>query len=161
MKKKVRINPIFPIYELHPAIVRKVERTLSCGDIAVCIANRALVDEVFEDGKTLRLTMQNYNKDNTNNPNKKDKEEKEKSDEEDEEAKLKHQQEEQAKLKQQEEEKRKLEQAQAEEAKKKLDQEKAKASQEEHTDHLKETKDQGSGKDTLSQKNEVDMKKQK
>ena len=65
MTKKVNIYPKYPITTITPAI-----RTVSLGvtrpveDIRKCIIARAIVDEVLSDGTTVRLTMNNFNKNN-------------------------------------------------------------------------------------------------
>ena len=65
MNKKVNIYPKYPITTITPAI-----RTVSLGvtrpveDIRKCIIARAIVDEVLSDGTTVRLTMNNFNKNN-------------------------------------------------------------------------------------------------
>ena len=65
MTKKVNIYPKYPITSVTPAI-----RTVSLGitkpveDIRKCIIARAIVDEVLSDGTTVRLNMNNFNKNN-------------------------------------------------------------------------------------------------
>lgn len=68
MRKIVNIYPSRPILSLKTPIYNNIVKAdLSVGDIAVCIYSRAIVDEVLEDGTTVRLSLSNYNKDNRKN----------------------------------------------------------------------------------------------
>lgn len=65
MRKKVNVYPTVPVLNLRTPIYNTALNVdLSVGDIAACIYGRALVDEVLDDGSTVRLSLSNYNKDN-------------------------------------------------------------------------------------------------
>ena len=67
MFKTVNIFPKFPIIGVNPPIrtaVRKV--TKSTADIRTCIIARAIVEEILEDGSTVILDLNNFDKDNSN-----------------------------------------------------------------------------------------------
>lgn len=64
--KIVNVTPTLPIPikgTMITGVTHGIE--LSVGDISMCICRGALVDEVFQNGQTVRLSLSNYNKDNT------------------------------------------------------------------------------------------------
>ena len=66
MNKKVNIYPKNPITSVNPTIRTTTLRvTKPVEDIRKCIIARAIVDEVLEDGSIVRLTLSNYDKDNS------------------------------------------------------------------------------------------------
>jgi sorbitol-specific phosphotransferase system component IIBC len=72
MNKKVNIYPKNPITTVNPVIRTTTLRVSKpVEDIRKCIIARAMVDEVLDDGTTLRLDLNNYDKDN--NPTKTEK----------------------------------------------------------------------------------------
>lgn len=72
MNKKVNIYPKNPITTVNPTIRTTTLRVSKpVEDIRKCIIARAMVDEVLDDGTTLRLDLNNYDKDN--NPTKTEK----------------------------------------------------------------------------------------
>lgn len=67
MFKTVNIFPKFPVIGVNPPIrtaVRKV--TKSTAEIRTCIIARAIVEEILEDGSTVILDLNNFDKDNSN-----------------------------------------------------------------------------------------------
>jgi len=65
MVKKVNIFARIPIRTVTPNLYGKHEGLMmSPGNILKCIIHKAVVDEVLNDGSTIRLTMKNYNLDN-------------------------------------------------------------------------------------------------
>lgn len=66
MKKKVNIYPTHPVTTVNPAIRTTTMRVIKpVEDIRKCIISRAIVDEILDDGSTVRLTLTNYDKDNS------------------------------------------------------------------------------------------------
>ena len=66
MKKVVNIYPSFPITTVNPPIRGSVLKTKkSLEDIKKCIIARAKVEEVLNDGSTLLLNLNNYDRDNS------------------------------------------------------------------------------------------------
>lgn len=65
MNKVVNIYPSMAILGVNPPIrTTQVKVTKSTSEIRACIIARATVDEVLPNGKTIRLNLNNYNKDN-------------------------------------------------------------------------------------------------
>lgn len=65
MNKVVNIYPSMAILSVNPPIrTTQVKVTKSTSEIRACIIARAIVDEVLPNGKTIRLNLNNYNKDN-------------------------------------------------------------------------------------------------
>lgn len=65
MIKTVNINARIPVKSVTPPIYGVVKNVkMSSGDILKCLIRRAIVDEVLDDGSTVRLTMKNYFTDN-------------------------------------------------------------------------------------------------
>ncbi len=63
--KKVNIYPQRPIVTLNPPIRSSVRRVYkSAEEIRKCLIARGIVEEVMEDGSTVRLDFSNYDKDN-------------------------------------------------------------------------------------------------
>ena len=66
MVKVVNIYPKHPILTITPPIRTQIKKvSKSTGEIYKCMLAGAIVEEVMKDGKVLRLTFSNYNKDNT------------------------------------------------------------------------------------------------
>ena len=67
MFKTVNIFPKFPIIGVNPPIRTAVRRvTKSTAEIRTCIIARAIVEEILEDGSTVILDLNNFDKDNSN-----------------------------------------------------------------------------------------------
>ena len=67
MFKTVNIFPKFPIIGVNPPIRTAVRRvTKSTAEIRTCIIARAIVEEILEDGSTIILDLNNFDKDNSN-----------------------------------------------------------------------------------------------
>lgn len=65
MNKVVNIYPSMAILGVNPPIrTTQVKVTKSTSEIRACIIARAIVDEILPNGKTIRLNLNNYNKDN-------------------------------------------------------------------------------------------------
>ena len=65
MNKIVNIYPSMAILGVNPPIrTTQIKVTKSTSEIRACIIARATVDEVLPNGKTIRLNLNNYNKDN-------------------------------------------------------------------------------------------------
>ena len=66
MKKVVNIYPSFPITTVNPPIRGSVLKTKKdVNDIKKCIVARAKVEEVLNDGSTILLNLNNYDRDNS------------------------------------------------------------------------------------------------
>lgn len=66
MTKKVNINAKIPVRTIVPPIYGVINGvSMSPANIFKCLNHRAIIDEVLSDGSTVRLTMKNYNKDNS------------------------------------------------------------------------------------------------
>ena len=66
--KKVNIYPSMPITGLNPVIRTATKNVFkSVEEIKICINARAIVEEILGNGKTLRLNLSNYDKDNITN----------------------------------------------------------------------------------------------
>ena len=67
MFKTVNIFPKFPVIGVNPPIRTAVRRvTKSTAEIRTCIIARAIVEEILEDGSTVILDLNNFDKDNSN-----------------------------------------------------------------------------------------------
>lgn len=65
MNKVVNIYPSMAILGVNPPIrTTQTKVTKSTSEIRACIIARAMVDEILPNGKTIRLNLNNYNKDN-------------------------------------------------------------------------------------------------
>lgn len=63
LTKIVNIYPSMPIITINPPIRSTVKRvTKSIEEIRACLLARAIVEEILPDGKTIRLTIGNYDK---------------------------------------------------------------------------------------------------
>ncbi len=66
MTKKVNINAKIPVRTIVPPIYGIMNGvSMSPANIFKCLNHRAIIDEVLSDGSTVRLTMKNYNTDNS------------------------------------------------------------------------------------------------
>ena len=65
MTKRVNIRTTVPVRTITPPLSGSKKNTImSCSDILKCLCRRAIIDEILPDGHTVRLTMDNYCKDN-------------------------------------------------------------------------------------------------
>lgn len=65
MTKRVNVRTTVPVRTIIPPLSGSKKNTImSCSDILKCLCRRAIVDEILPDGRTVRLTMDNYCKDN-------------------------------------------------------------------------------------------------
>ena len=65
MEKRVNVKIKKYITRFNPPLKRNLRRvTMTTDQIRICLLEHALVEEILDDGSTIALTIENYDKDN-------------------------------------------------------------------------------------------------